>query len=332
MLPTDRSSEAYADTMPMGSTEEAEARLGASAAAERRAHSRWPRLLLAALLALLAVELGATLVQHLRVPSETDWQAASKAVRRDWRRYGDALLFAPAWVDPLGRQHLGDLLTLESASLSDVDRFSRVYQVSVRGGVHPFVAGLRPSSTDRFGGVTVTRYDKPAEKVTYSFYHRLGEAQVERAGPTPARCVRQPHPYGATRIRFVCDDRASWNWVGQHLAEVNHRPYHCIYAHPFEGHRMRVTFPNVPRSRRLVVYTGLDDFENRKKSKAPVTLEVFVGERRVGQIRHDSDSPWRRTELGFGETSGAALHPVRFEVTTDLAYARTFCFTAEARN
>jgi hypothetical protein len=132
------------------------------------------------------------------------------------------------------------------------------------------------------------------------------------------------------QTRFLCDNRHRWNHVKLHLAEVNHRPYRCIFTHPMEGHVMRISYPAAPLGKTLIGYTGIDDFENRKRSNAPVVLKVFIGPRLLHTIVHQNEWPWQRFTIKTQQYDGQT-HPVRFEITAQKAYARTFCFSAETR-
>jgi hypothetical protein len=286
-------------------------------------HRRLDRLLLAGLFALVVWETAALLLQHLRAPQERHFQSAAEKLRQA-RRPDEPLLFAPLWMDPLGRQRLGDGLDLELLLLSDVDRFPRVWQASLRGAHHPWLEGLAPSESWSFGPLTLALFQKPAQEVLFDFTRQIRRARVDRVGDHPARCTWRDE-------RFSCDPRQAWNWVGRNLAEVDHRPYRCIYAHPVDGHRMRIAFEDVPLGKDLVGYTGIDDFENRKKSKQAVLLDISVGDRRLGTIRHQNHWPWQRFTLDTGNYAGQ-IRSVRFEVSpAESAFARTFCFHAEAR-
>jgi len=286
---------------------------------------RLPLVLLALVMLLAAVEVGATLVQHARVPSDADWNAAARKVRAE-RKPGEPVLFAPHWVAPLGRLHLGDQLPMELQLLSDVDRYPRVFEVSIRGARHPWLEGQRATSSWQLGGVRVALYQRPTPaQVRFDFTHNVRQAQVTRIGRDVVHC-----PFRATDSRFACDPARGWNWVGSYLAEVNHQPYRCIFVNPVDGHVMRITFPAVVLGGSLVGYTGIDDFENRKRSKEPVLLKTLVGPRQVGAIQHQNDWPWHRFTIDTHELAGQT-HPVSFEVTATRAYARSFCFSAETR-
>ncbi|MFH1131879.1 MAG: hypothetical protein V1754_11130 [Pseudomonadota bacterium] len=277
------------------------------------------------LVLIVAWEVRATLLQHSSVPSDGNWRAAAAKVnsKRDLAR--EPILFAPHWVEPIGLHHLGDKITLKMATLSDVDQFNRIWEVSVRGARHPWLKDKKPVSSWQFGGVRVAMFEQKAKEVLHDFYENILAAKVERIGNSRMTCGRQDN-------RFVCDHRRGWgwNWVGAYQAEVGHRPYHCIYAHPVDGARLKISFPAVPIGKQLVGYTGIDDFENRKRADAPVSLEVFIAGKSFGAVDHKNEWPWHRFEFDTSAMDGQKL-PVSFEITAKRAYARVFCFKADTR-
>ena len=292
-----------------------------------------PLILLVALCALAAWELGATVKQHLSAATSDDWRAAAQVVlaeRRDNDQ--DALIFAPHWVAPLARHHFAGQLSMKMATLSDVDRYDRVWEISIRGAKHKWLGDLKAKKTWNKGAVTVRRYEKKPATVLFDFFEKIDKATVDRAGKalTPCKLEQGKGIGGKIGPRFVCDAHRSWNWVGPYLAEVGHQPYSCIYVHPVDSHRMRVRFAGIPVGDKLVIHTGIDDFENRKRSNVPVLLQVFVDDRLIGTVRHENDWPWRRTELKL-QRSEKKTAAVRFEITAQAAFARPFCFRASMR-
>jgi len=92
------------------------------------------------------------------------------------------VLFAPLWVEPIGRLHMGADLDLELALLSDVDRYSRVWQISTRGGRHPFLQKEKPTQSFSFGPILLSLFEKQSQAVLFDFTRRIRQAQVERVG------------------------------------------------------------------------------------------------------------------------------------------------------
>ena len=279
----------------------------------------------------VVAETTTLVVQHSASVNDDDWKAVAARLASERSDKGTPVLFAPAWIEPLARLHLAKQLSLPLMTLSDVDRYARVWQVSARGARHPWLAGMKSARSFDQGGLQLELYERQPVKVLYDFYERLAEAQVDRAGHDLVRCRRNQHPSaGASGPRFRCDPKLSWNWVGWHLAEVAHRPYRCIYAQPVDGHRMRIAFDTVPIGETLVIYTGIDDFENRKRAKNAVLIQLFVADELVGSVRHLNNWPWRKTVFSTNKWAGKQ-GAVRFEITSPLAYARSFCFRAETR-
>jgi hypothetical protein len=115
--------------------------------------------------------------------SDEDWQAAAAWVR-ERHRGGDLIVFAPGWVDPVGRRWLGDLLPIPVAARMDDARYPRVFEVSIRDAVAPEARGTVVAERD--GPVRVRLLERPAPRVTWD----LGERAVLREVDfTPRRCV-----------------------------------------------------------------------------------------------------------------------------------------------
>ena len=324
------------DDLPIESLGESMSRMQDSAAyvpvrrqrpALEQAPPRGPRIfcavLLAAVIGLITWETGATLIQHWEAPTDRDWSRAAERVRAE-RKPTEPVLFAPYWVDPMGRRAMGPSLELDMLTLSDVDRYPRVWLMSIRGKHHPWLKGQTSTRAFSEGRVKVEIFDRKPVEVLFDFTRSvLKSALVERQGRELTRCRLRDR-------RFRCDPRQGWNWVGPHLAEVGHRPYRCIFVHPMDRHVMRVKFPAVLMGKTLVGYTGIDDFENRKRAKLPVLLTVNVNREVLGSVEHRNEYAWRKFSMDTSRFDGQT-HEVSFEVATRGAFARTFCFSAETR-
>lgn len=285
------------------------------------------KLLLLALLAVLAWEVAATLVHSSAAPTDGDWRTAAAGLRM-LHKAGEPILVAPQWAERVARQHLGDMLDIEMASLADVDRFARVWELSSRGSRHRWLDGASPKRTWRFGRIRLALFIRQAEHVLFDFRARIDAAEVDLVGDSKQSCSRRGK-------RFLCDRRHSWSWVGQRLMEIGYRPYTCIYAHPSPAKRLRIKFDNVPLGGRIVGYTGIGDFISRRDIsrqhiEAPVLFQLFVGDTLVHSVRHQNEWPFTRFEASTDKYA-SAKHHVRFEISAPNTQARTFCFHAEAR-
>jgi hypothetical protein len=260
-----------------------------------------PRRLLAVPAALLVVlagwEIVATRCSTSSVPDDRAWAAAASVVRAQ-RQPGDLIVFAPDWVDPVGRLHLGDLIPIEAAARMDAARFGRIWELAIRDARHPDTAGLTPVATDERGGITIRRYERPAAAVLADVGELLATAKTTGAGRGPTL----------------------------QLAEVGFAPHRCVQIVPSPGAPVRITFPQVPLGTELVGYVGLADVFTRRDIRAPGQLDVEIAGRVVASVSPGVEDGWVRFHAAT--TPGSA--DVTF-VARASAPNRQLCFAAEAR-
>ena len=140
-----------------------------------------PALLASLALLVLAVWETVTLVRvSAGAPRDADWAAARATVEGGFQR-GDLIVFAPAWMDPVGRQHLGHLMTLDDVVRMDDARYGRVWEVSARGAVAPEARG-EVRRDERYGPLRLRLLERPAAKVIWDLRERSGLAEVDYAG------------------------------------------------------------------------------------------------------------------------------------------------------
>jgi hypothetical protein len=143
----------------------------------------------AALLALAIWEIATLLHVHAAAPADADWDAAAAFVRAGFAP-GDLVVFAPEWSDPVGRLHLGDLLTIHDAARMDAARYGRIWEVSQRGATAADADG--PVGLEReFGALRVRRHDHSAARVTWDLRDR---AKLLEVGYAPRECVEVRAP------------------------------------------------------------------------------------------------------------------------------------------
>ena len=270
----------------------------------------------AALIALLAiVETGVAVTARSRVATAAEWEAAAAEVRAGFQP-GDVIAFAPAWVDQIGRAHLGDLVTVEMAGRSDVDRYARVWEVSIRGARSPDARGARLVRTTQHGHVRVALYEKPATPIVYDF----------TAGAADARVLRGDQPcFG--------DPKSGWACGGQHVErrtlEVDYKPRRGLLV-PADRRPTTLGYSEVPLGSTLVVYAGMHDFYARKSADGLVDFSVDVDGVEKLRARIGNDDGWRRFDLDTRALAGTR-HTVTFHVSAANPAWRNFGFHAEAR-
>lgn len=268
----------------------------------------------------------ALLAPH-RVPRDSDWQAAGAEVRRGFQP-GDLIVFAPAWVDPVGRSYLGDLVPSEMAGRSDEDRYGRIWEIAVRGARAPETTGARLEHESSHGGVAVARYLKtPPVEVLFDFTAKLAEArltQLPRDGRgNESPCYRNP---------LDGDDgfRCTSTHVARRTLEIDYRPRRGILV-PVDGSlTTRIEFEAVPLGRTLVGYTGMHDYFSRKNADGPVHFAVLIDDAPQLAVDRANQPGWPRFIIDTSRFAGTA-HRVRFEVSAPSAAWRTFGFHAEVR-
>jgi hypothetical protein len=255
-----------------------------------------------ALLACALWEIRASATAGSDVPGDADWAAAAAAVRQR-HQPGDLIVFAPHWIDPVGRMHLGDLLPIEMAARMDDARYATVWELSIRGAEAPEARGRRADWSMDAGGVRVRRLVREPAVVLTDFVAELGRARVE------GRAVGRPE------VR---------------LEEVGFEPHRCVRVEPQPDQTVRIEYPGVRLGTRLVGHVGLADVFTRRDVRAPGELAVSVDGRELVRVRAGVDDGWVRFEA---ETRPAERADVVFAATAVGAGARKrlVCFAAEAR-
>ncbi len=293
------------------------------------------------------VELLSEWVIEARVPKPEHWRAAHDHIAHE-RREGDLVSSAPVWTDPLARMYFRDLITLGDAARPDATRYARAWVATIRGGEHPDFQGWREQSATSFGRVTVRLMVNPSPaRVRYDFVEhvRAPDATVSRIeGDARRECVFQSGlvvaggglGQGALAgpERFMCGE--PWNYVGVTIIEdMTHRGRRCIWSHPVQGATMVTTFESVPMGAKIHGHHGIayeaergDDFGN--DLGGPVELTARVDGNIVGTSVHHDNEGWKGFDF---DTSAYASgnHRVSFEVRSERAGMRHYCFEGDAR-
>jgi hypothetical protein len=228
-------------------------------------------------------------------PEDAAWRAAADRVRAGLRP-GDLIVFAPDWIDPIGRRELGDLIPVEAAARMDAARYGRIWELAIRGAQSPDTAGLAPVVSEDVGGIAVRRYERAPAIVVGDVLDALPTAVSTGAPPS------------------------------LELAEVGFAPHRCLQVSPAPGAPLRLTFPAFPLGRALVGHVGIADVFTRRDVRSPVRLEVELAGRIIASAEAGVDDGWVR----FAADTPPGTADVTF-VLTARDRDRKLCFAAEAR-
>ncbi|HWO23174.1 MAG TPA: hypothetical protein VNO30_30740 [Kofleriaceae bacterium] len=268
---------------------------GDAAAGARRARlAAVPALLVAVLAiweAIAAQRAGAG------VPGDEAWARAAAVVRAG-HRPGDLIVFAPDWIDPVGRLHLGDLISLGDAARMDAARYDRIWELSIRGARSRDTEGRAPVETRDVGGVVVRRF----ERAPGSFELRADLRTLVSAARVEGAAARPP---------------------AVELAEVGFAPHRCILVVPRPGAPVRITFPALPAGE-LVGYVGLADVFTRRDERRPGRLTALQAGRALAEVTAGVEDGWLRF------AAPVAGGDVTFVAASD-GPNRQICFAAEVR-
>lgn len=291
------------------------------------------------LLAVAVVEVVGHYVVQARVVGDDDWHRASARVRAEWQA-GDLVVPAPEWTDPLMRRELGDLLGLSDAGRADIDRYQRLWSLSVRGHRPREAPAREPDFTEQVGAVRILRWDLTPERVLYDFVEHVGQAQVA-IGQTPCRWQTSRPRGGGLGVgpmepasRHLCDpQRRPWLWVGATVEEDLHlQPRHCIWQHPASPEVISATFRDVPLGDRVVLAGDLYYEHERMLEHGPVSVGVFLGDVEIGRMIHRDGDGWKELTASTRVPSRAGDRgDVRVEVTAPNPDLRSLCWAATTR-
>jgi hypothetical protein len=268
----------------------------APAGGARGAARRWAAVAPAVALAAIAVwEARAAIRAGSSVPDDAAWARAAAIVRGGYAP-GDLIVFAPEWVDPVGRLHLGDLIPLDVAGRMDAARYGRIWELGIRGARAAETAGLEAREVRDAGGVVVRRLERAPVRVLADLRDRLPTARVAGTAAQGPRVA---------------------------LLEVGFAPRRCVLAVPVPGAPLTLVFPGLPAGE-LVGAVGIADVFTRRDERRPGRLAVAQGGRDLVAVPVGIDDGWARFSVRI--TAG--------EVALTLASAapgRLLCFAAEVR-
>jgi hypothetical protein len=234
-------------------------------------------------------------------PEEADWRAAAEWIAAD-RGPGDLVLIAPDWAVH-GRVFLGGLIAPRDLGRFDTTRYSRLFEVSLRGARAPEAEGLIVGEERRFGGLVVRRCDlPPPAEVLYDLIDNLDRCGV-RGGACPAARFLVDH---AWNTRLAIPARVSAEPLGFSFREV---PGGAV----LHGHAM------VGR---------LDYRTHRLPSGGPIRLAFTYDGAPAGEVLVGNSSPPLSFEVALPGTGPGTLE---IEVSARDGFERTLGFAGDVR-
>ena len=158
------------------------------------------RLAVVGLLVVATWEIAVLARARRSAPSPEDWKAASAAIPSTLAK--DALIvFAPRWIDPVGRLWLGDRISLEKVGRMDAVRYREIWEVSIRGASAPEVREQDAVSEQNFGTIRVRRFVRNAPTVSWDL---AAESKICEVDFEPRRGIllELSHQYAQSRRVF----------------------------------------------------------------------------------------------------------------------------------
>ena len=277
------------------------------------------------------------------VVPDADWTAARDSVKAELKA-DDLVLFAPFWADPLGRQFFGDELSgIKREARPDESRFTRTFEVGIRGAHRPELAGWKKASERQFGKVTVAVYDNPtpiklhADLVDLVSPSQMTVSRVDGTAETPCPWQRGPGQPGGLGVpqgpavpgdKFVCSGGATVGLAVLHA--LDHHPHLCLFASPpGPSGVLRMRFSNITFGSSLHGHSGVQWLNERTPSAERIQVAFSAFDRPVGQNVHRVGAGWTRFEFPTPELVGK-----KGDLVADVTGQgpRSYCFEADTRD
>lgn len=290
------------------------------------------------------VELVLHLQQTHSVVPDRHFADAAQSIEKELKP-DDLVLFAPKWVDPVGREMAGpNIMTMARSAHPDETRFARAFELSIRGEHRPEVAGWQKTEERQFGGVTVTVLTNPSHAVVKDDLVRhltpdqatayrvdLGSGMEQpcayNVGPTQSGGVYYPFGPATPGARWNCNGTFAGVSV---IQDLEHDPRQCILAPTVgPGGALRIKFANITFGNSVHGHHSLHYDSERHATGEIVSLVFKSGDKNIGRAEHRVGTGWTGFELSTQELAGQ-----RGELTVDVisrSQLRQYCFEADTR-
>jgi len=143
-----------------------------------------------------------------------------------------------------------------------------------------------------------------------------------------ARASLGDRPCEKRGTRLQCSERG-WNYVGETSGRIGGVLRRCIWAHPRAQTPLRVTFPDLPPGKEVVVRHGLfDPAVDQARDGAPVRIELLANGRLLGSGTQPNRKGWFSFRV---PVPAGPSREVGVSITAAREGARHFCFDLEIR-
>jgi len=291
--------------------------------------------------AVAVLELSAHVVQVSRTITDDDWAKARSAVQAA-AHPDDLVVFAPFWVDPLGREHFKqDLATVEREARPDDTRFPRAFEVSIRGAHLPELDGWTAEGKEHFGAITVTTWKNPSpvkvidDLVAHTAPDRAHVTVFDGSNETDCGWMQDRPQTGGIGFgpaipggHFVCP-RGGFVAVSV-LQATDYRPHKCVYVPALGGAAtIRIRFSGVEFGRSLHGHHAIS-WDQARFQSPPVTLVWKVEGRTLAHLVDQDADGWKPFEIDTSDLAGQKADLVA-EVSAPTSAHRQYCFEADTR-
>ena len=273
---------------------------------------------------------------HDSGPPESAFAPAADAIRAQFAG-GDLVVLAPFYATR-AREYLGDLhpIAVRRVLGEDLGVRSRIWVFGLFGaergvGRDLESVGFELGFSERFEGIGVLRYDRPArERVTYDFVPTVRQARVHHdQGGRHVPCNRweNRNQQGGPPGRWVCPKDGEWFYVAPEWHRMGDHLRRCLWAHPPNQGRLTISFPDVPLRGVLAGRAG-HTLNSSRRARAPVHLDVTIGNAPPQRLTFALDDHFRPFRI---KVPTATTATVTFSVSSPDAGVNHFCFAADVR-
>ena len=265
-----------------------------------------------------------------QTPSTADWERIAQAIKRDFKP-GDRVAITPFWATMGERAFVQADLNYQYVRWVAREDWPDEKRLWVVSAYRRFVdrnefieRGAKPEASFSLGPIKVERFLLPWARPTFRFDEQLPNAEVfHKRGANEISCGE----WNGDEARFICNQQADWQHVGQLTVEAGEALRSAIWAHPINNTDIRIRYHQVPLQDVIVVHHGLTEYAAAEPEGAPVFIDIYVDGRNITRLTQRNVRGWLRDEVYYRGKPGE-LHEVEFSISMPRDGRRHFMFNA----